>query len=164
MPRRAASTKRRRHFPQAGAEGLSPGRLVAATEGGPCRVFTSDQRLGLPGDQFVYADALVVCGAPALRPGTTDVVTNPAVVVEVISRSTEAYDRGDKQAGYLLLPSLRHFVLVAQREPRVEIYTRQDDGSFRFEVITTGAAQLTTVGVTLSMEDLYAGTFELPGD
>jgi Uma2 family endonuclease len=87
-------------------------RLESGLEGGPCGVFTSDQKLGLPEDDFVYADVAVVCGPLSLRPGTSDVVTNPSVVVEVLSKGTEAY--GDKQRGYLALPSIQHFVLVSQ--------------------------------------------------
>ena len=140
-------------------------RLASGSEGGPCRVFTSDQRLGLPNDDFVYADAAVVCGPLTLRPGTSDVVTNPSVVVEVLSKSTEAYDRGEKQKGYLALPSIRHFVLISQREQRVELYTRQADGSFRFDVIGPGAiVQLERIGVAVAVDELYAGVFELPGD
>jgi Uma2 family endonuclease len=139
-------------------------RLVAAAEGGPCRVFTSDQKLGLPEDDFVYADAVVVCGPVALRPSTADVVTNPTLVVEVLSKSTEAYDRGDKQKGYLALPSIRHIVFVSQREPRVEVYSRQADDSFRFEVHERGAAPLAALDAALSVDDLFAGAFELPGD
>jgi Uma2 family endonuclease len=139
-------------------------RLDPELAGKPCDVQTSDLRLGL-GDQFVYADAAVVCRPVQMRPGTNDVVVNPTVVVEVLSRSTEAYDRGDKQAGYLALPSVAHLVLVAQREPRVEVYTRQDDGSFRFTVHGPGTVVvLERLGVTLHVDALYLGAFELPGD
>lgn len=130
-----------------------------------CDVHTADLRLGLSDDTFVYADAAIVCRPITLRPGTTDVVTNPTVVLEVLSKSTEAYDRGDKQAGYLALPSLRHFVLLSQRERRVEVYSRHDEGSFRFEVHGPGGkVQLPHVGVTMDVDDIYAGVFELPGD
>jgi Uma2 family endonuclease len=138
--------------------------LSAAAEGGPCRVFTSDQRLALPADDFVYADAVVVCGPVELRPGTSDVVSNPSVVVEVLSKSTEAYDRGDKQKGYLALPSLQHLVLVSQREMRVEVYTRQAGGVFRFEVGERGEVRLSAPPVALTMELMYSGVFDLPGD
>ncbi len=144
-------------------------RIIAALERGlqrtSCGVYSSDQKIGLPNDEFVYADGVVVCDPLALRSGTSDVVTNPSVVVEVLSKSTEAYDRGDKQKGYLALPSLKHFVLIAQREPRVEVYTRHADGSFRFDVVVAGAAvHLDRVGVILLVDDLYAGVFDLPGE
>lgn len=128
-----------------------------------CRVCSSDQRIGLPNDEFVYADAVVVCAPLTVRPGTTDVVTNPVVVVEVVSKSTEAYDRGAKQKGYLALPSVRHFVLVSQRERRVEVYTRAES-SFRYDVVVEGDIRLEAVGVTFTIDELYAGAFELPGE
>lgn len=139
--------------------------LQAGLGDGPCDAHTSDLRLGLGDEQFVYADTVVVCRPVELRPGTNDVVVNPTVVVEVLSKSTEAYDRGDKQAGYLATPSLAHFVLVAQREPRVEVYTRQDDGSFRFTVHGPGArVRLQRIGVEIDVDELYRGSLDLPGD
>ena len=144
-------------------------RVIARLDGSlgkrSCQVYTSDLRLGVDGAHFVYADAVVVCGPLSLRPGTTDVVTNPSVVVEVLSRTTESYDRGSKQAAYLALGSVEHFVLVSQREPRVEVYTREGDGSFRFRVYEGGgAARLERLDVTLAVDDLYEGVFDLPGD
>jgi Uma2 family endonuclease len=100
------------------------GLLRQGLLGGPCNAFTADLRIGLAADVFVYADALVVCRPMTFREGPTDVVTNPSVVVEVLSKSTEAYDRGEKLAAYLALGSVRHVVFVSQRIQRVEIYTR----------------------------------------
>lgn len=94
--------------------------LGETLRGNPCRVYTSDLLLGLADDHLVNADAVVVCPPFAFRAGTTDVITNPKVVVEVLSKSTEAYDRGDKQAGYLALPSVEHYLLVAQRGVRAD--------------------------------------------
>lgn len=140
-------------------------RLDAALGEGRCDVHTSDLRLALDAEHFVYADAVVVCRPVALRPGGVDVVTNPRVVVEVLSKSTESYDRGAKQAGYLALPSVEHFVLVSQRAPRVEVYTREGDGSFRFRVHEVGGiARLDALGAALPINDLYEGVFDLPGD
>lgn len=140
-------------------------RIDAALAGKSCDVHTSDLRLGLDDTHFVYADAVVVCRPVELRPGTNDVVVNPTAIVEVLSKSTEAYDRGDKQAGYLALASLAHFVLVSQREVRMELYTRQSDGSFRFTVHGPGdRIVLERIDVTIDIDDLYRGSFELPGD
>lgn len=139
--------------------------LGQGVEGSTCDAHTADLRLGLATDHFVYADAVVVCRPMTFRAGTTDVVTNPSVVVEVLSKSTEAYDRGDKLAGYLALGSVQHIVLVSQRERRVEVYARQGDGSFRFEVLAAGATlSLDRIGVKLSVDEIYAGAFDLPGD
>jgi Uma2 family endonuclease len=133
--------------------------------GGPCQAHTSDLRLGLGEEFFVYADAVIVCRPIAFRPGTTDVVTNPRVVVEVLSKSTEAYDRGDKLAGYLALTSLDHILLVSQRQARVESYARRRDGSFHFEVhAASGKVALAAIDMTLSIDEVYEGAFDLPGD
>lgn len=141
------------------------GLLRQGVLGGPCNAHTADLRLGVAGDVFVYADAVVVCRPMTFRPGTKDVVTNPSVVVEVISKSTEAYDRGEKLAGYLALPSVQHIVLVSQREQRVETYTRQGDGSFRFEIHGEGGTlNLQAVELTIAVDEVYAGAFDLPGD
>lgn len=130
----------------------------------PCDVHTADLRLGVSDDHFVYADAVVACRPLAFRPGTTDVVTNPLVVVEVLSKSTESHDRGDKQAGYLALPSVHHLVLVSQREPRVEVYTRESDGSFRFHIHEPGdTIRLERIGAEIAVDELYEGVFDLPG-
>lgn len=133
--------------------------------GRPCDAHGSDLRLGIDPTHFVYADAVVVCRPLELRPGSTDVITNPKVVLEVLSKSTEAYDRGDKQAAYLALGSLAHFVLISQREARIELYTRQRDGSFRFTVHAPGTTvELHEIGAALVVDALYAGAWELPDD
>jgi len=82
------------------------GILRQGVLGGRCDAHTADLRLGLASAHFVYADAVLVRRPMEFRARTTDVVTNPSVVVEVLSKSTEAYDRGDKLAGYLALPSV----------------------------------------------------------
>jgi len=140
-------------------------RLDSALATGVCDVQTSDLRLGLDDGHFVYADVVVARRPLALRPGTVDVVLNPKVVIEVLSKSTESYDRGAKQAGYLALASVEHFVLVSQREPRVEVYTRESDESFHFRVYQAGGlARLERLDLTLALDELYDGVFELPGD
>lgn len=139
-------------------------RLDAALSGRPCDVHTADLRLALDDEHFVYADAVVVCRPLALRPGSSDVVTNPKVVVEVLSRGTESYDRGAKQAGYLGLGSVEHLVLVAQREPRVEVYTREGD-EFRFRVYGPhDVVRLDRIGAAIPVDELYEDVFGLPGD
>ena len=76
-------------------------RLREALGDRVCNVFTSDQRVGLgAGERYVYPDVTVVCGALLLEQGTSDVVANPTILVEVLSTSTEQYDRGLKWEGY----------------------------------------------------------------
>jgi len=88
----------------------------------PCRVVGSDQRLKIsPTGLYTYPDAVVVCGKPE-----TDGIAllNPTLIVEVLSDSTEAYDRDDKFAHYRTLTSLQDYVLVASRKPQIERYSR----------------------------------------
>ncbi len=83
-------------------------------KGRPCDVFTSDMRTRVTPSRYAYPDVLVVCGEPEFLDEAEDVVTNPAVIFEVLSESTEAYDRGEKFAGYQQRESLQEYVLVAQ--------------------------------------------------
>lgn len=139
--------------------------LANAVRGTECRAFSADQKIGVADDIFVYGDAVVACAPYELRRGTKDVMSNPVVIVEVLSKSTQAYDRTDKQDWYLALPSLRHLLFVSQNDVRVELYTRQDDGSFRFEILGPGATlTLSHPKAAIALDALYAGAFDLPSD
>src|SRR5215468_3549708 len=84
--------------------------LRAAERGKGCHVLSSDQRLAAPlGKRYVYADVVVVCGAVETESGAADVLLNPRVIVEVLSRSTERYDRGEKWEAYQRIPSLTDY-------------------------------------------------------
>jgi Uma2 family endonuclease len=139
-------------------------RVSAALENarGPgCVAFQSDQRIRvLATGRATYPDASLVCGSidrdPADPSGTT--ITNPMVLVEVLSPSTEADDRGTKWQHYQMIPSLREYVLVSQAEPRVERYRRLDSGAWEYEDTSSGAVQLSS-GAILQLDRLYA---ELP--
>lgn len=148
--------------------GLSAAAIVelhSALRGKPCRVLSSDQRLSAKeGERYVYADAVVVCGGMKTEPGTTDVLANPSVVVEVLSRSTQAYDRGDKWEAYQGLASLTDYLLVAQASVRIEHFRRESDGSWRYRVIEAGGSVVLANGATLAADAIYEGAFELAGD
>jgi Uma2 family endonuclease len=95
---------------------------------GRCFTFTPDQRVTFDaGRRYVYPDTTIVCGPVQLQAGTSDVVANPTVLVEVLSDTTEAYDRGLKWEGYQQLPSLTDYLLVAQHEARIEHFRRAAD-------------------------------------
>lgn len=135
--------------------------LGVALLGGACRVLSSDQRIvARDGEHYVYADASVVCGALELASGTTDVLSNPSVVVEVLSKRTEAYDRGGKWADYQLIPSVRDYLLVAQRSQRIEHFQRTSNDAWHYSVVTAGPLRLSD-GLTLDVDRLYLGVFEL---
>lgn len=141
------------------------GDLRLALRGGVCRVLTSDQRVSLAhGDRYVYPDATVVCGPVALEEGTRDVITNPTIVVEVLSAATEAYDRGAKWEAYRQLTSLEDYVLVSQRAEAVEHFQRCEDGSWRYTALRHGEHIALKNGLRISVSELYEGTFDLPGD
>lgn len=104
------------------------GRISPALAGGPCQGYSSDQRVAVPGSVlYTYPDITVVCGEPEFDEYDPDTLVNPTLIVEVLSPSTEAWDRGGKFAHYRRLPSLREYVLIAQDRPRVECYLRRGE-------------------------------------
>lgn len=103
--------------------------LFGRTLGGDCRPYSADLRLRvLATGLATYADASVICGEAERDPTSPTHVTNPSIVVEVLSASTEAYDRGDKREHYQKIPSLKAYVLVAQDRKRVEVFSRREEG------------------------------------
>jgi Uma2 family endonuclease len=95
-------------------------------KGGPCRVLTSDLRVKVSATGlYTYPDMVVVCEEPQFDDEIKDTLLNPRVVVEVLSNSTEKYDRGDKFAQYRQVPSVQEYVLIAQDRPLVERFVRQ---------------------------------------
>ena len=91
-----------------------------------CRVYASDMRVGIgAGVSYFYPDVSVVCDEPRFEDGAFDTLINPLVIVEVLSPSTEAYDRGEKSARYRQLESLQEYILISQDQVRVEHYLRQ---------------------------------------
>jgi len=136
--------------------------LSAALRG--CHVLSSDQRIAAADDRYVYADCVAVCGELRMAPGTSDVLASPTVVVEVLSKTTERYDRGDKWAAYQRLPSLTDYLLVAQQTPRIEHYRRELAREWRYSVHDAGGTIQLASGATLVVDTLYEGDFELPSD
>jgi Uma2 family endonuclease len=145
--------------------GAMVAELRAAVRGKGCHVLTSDQRISAEQDRrYVYADSVVVCGPMTLEPGTADVLANPRMIVEVLSRSTATHDRGEKWEAYQRLASLTDYLLVAQGSVRVEHYQREADGSWRYRVLEAGDTATLGNGATFSIDAVYEGAFELIGD
>lgn len=134
--------------------------LGLALRGGPCRPYSGDLKLrNLQGDFASYPDMAVVCGARAHHPEDPNALTNPRVVVEVLSPGTEAFDRGEKFARYRGLESLREYVLVSTEVVRVEVYTRNEDGSWTMrEHGAGGRLELPSVEAALEIDEIYEGT------
>lgn len=122
-----------------------------------CRVYGSDMKIHTGDGMNTFPDAAVVCGPREYYLGRQDVITNPLVIVEVLSPSTEDYDRGRKFDHYQTIPSLADYLMVAQGEPRVWLYTRRPDG-WHFEILTglETSVTLPAVGVTLPLHEIYA--------
>ncbi|MDB5296703.1 MAG: Uma2 family endonuclease [Phycisphaerales bacterium] len=138
------------------------GEVRARLKGTSCRSYDSNLRVKIPRDaRYVYPDASVVCGPVEYDPAdkTRQTATNPRVVVEVLSPSTEAYDRGDKFRRYLRIPTLQEYVLVSQVVPVVETYARQVDGSWVFRAYEglDAVARLSSVDVELPLAEVFAG-------
>jgi len=148
------------------AHALLGARLIteigAALKGGPCRVYSSDLRIRVVETGLAtYPDLSVVCGPISFDPNDKNTVTNPAALFEVLSDSTEAYDRGKKFSNYRRIPSLKLYVLVSQNEPLVEVFRRGDDGRWSIEEVSAeGTAKLEAIGCSLSVQELYAGVFD----
>jgi Uma2 family endonuclease len=137
---------------------LRVGAALDATRQQGCIAFQSDQKVRvLATGKATYPDVSVVCGAiegdPADPSGAT--ITNPTVIVEVLSPSTEEEDRGNKWRHYQLVPSLEEFVLVSQGPPRVECYRRLPSGAWEYRDTAEGLVRLHG-GATLDLASLYA--------
>ena len=129
-------------------------------ESGPCVVLANDMRLRIEAaDACLYPDVMIVCDKPDFHDQRRDVLTNPSLVFEVISPSTEGYDRGGKFALYRSLPSLRHYVLIAQDRLGVDVFTRQADGHWLLEYYDDrpdAEVALAAIHCTLPLREIYA--------
>jgi len=127
-------------------------------KGGPCRISASDQRVKVKRTGlYTYPDLVIVCGPREFDRQNTNTLVNPNVVIEILSDSTEGYDRGTKFEHYQKLPSLREYVLVRQDRMRIERLVRQPDETW---ITTTfedpdGSFSLATVAVTIPLADVY---------
>ena len=129
-------------------------------EGGPCQVATSDLRVKVRATGlYTYPDIVIVCDEPQFEDSQFDTLLNPRVVVEVLSDSTEKYDRGTKFAHYRQVPSIQEYVLVAQDRPLVERYVRQPDDTWLLTVFS-GLSQtfaFAAVPVQIPLAEIYRG-------
>lgn len=127
--------------------------------GKPCRAFSSDLRVRVPATGLsTYADLTIVCGKLETDPEDANAVVNPTLLLEVLSDSTEAHDRGGKFAHYRRLPSLREYVLVSQRERRIEVWRKNERGRWELaqEADAGEQAALASIGCTLAVDEVYA--------
>lgn len=123
-----------------------------------CLVFTSDMRVSVSADLYTYPDVVVTCSKPQFLDGERDTLINPRVLIEVLSNSTEVYDKGTKFHLYRQLPSIQEVCFVAQDEFKIERYTRQPSGDWLLTVVDQPAqsVQLTSIDCTLNVAEVYA--------
>lgn len=133
---------------------ISLGSQLAAR---PCEVYPSDMRVKVSTLKYTYPDVSVVCGDPLFMDGTFDTLLNPTVIIEVLSDSTEDYDRGKKFKHYMGIASLREYVLIAQDEARIDHYVRQAQGDWLLSVATDpmAAVYLPSIECALALTDVY---------
>ncbi|HYN78257.1 MAG TPA: Uma2 family endonuclease [Lamprocystis sp. (in: g-proteobacteria)] len=127
-------------------------------KGRPCQVYANDMKVRVrSANAGHYPDIVAFCGAPEFLDGRRDVLMNPALIVEVLSNSTEAYDRGQKFRNYQQIPTLRDYLLVAQYQVRVEHYARGPDDRWGLTPCTALPETLTldSVGGTLALAEVY---------
>ncbi|NJM06327.1 Uma2 family endonuclease [Candidatus Gracilibacteria bacterium] len=141
---------------------LIAGNLVAAfhpqLRRKPCRVYASDMRIKVVTTGLnTYPDIVIVCGQPQFTDAVRDTITNPIVLVEILSASTERYDRGMKFEHYRTISTLCDYILVAQDRHHVEHFARQEGGLWVFQEATHASAELyiPSIDCTLKLEDMY---------
>ena len=141
--------------------------LRTQLRGGPCRVLSKDLKMrSVPAPKtsysrkglFSYPDLVVICGGPQFQDEHRDVLLNPAVIIEVLSPSSEAFDRGEKWLRYQTwLPNLAHYVLVSQTRPEVEHFERQRDGRWLYSLRkgVESILRLESIDFSLALSEIY---------
>jgi Uma2 family endonuclease len=132
--------------------------LLSQLRGRGCDVYSGDMRVRVPAaDLYTYPDVTVVCGEPELDDAEVDTLLNPTLIVEVLSRTTESYDRGVKFGYYRTLSSFAEYVVLAQDHVHAEHWVRQ--GNSGWLLTETGhredVLELPSIGCTLALRDVY---------
>jgi Uma2 family endonuclease len=133
------------------------GEIRQRLKGRPCTVCQSDQRVYVPATGlYAYPDIVVVCGDPVLQDDHLDTLLNPRLILEVLSPTTETYDRGKKFDHYRTIDSLQEYVLVAQGEPRAEQFLRRD-GQWFFNAFVglDGILALSSIQCEVPLAEVY---------
>ncbi len=132
--------------------------LRTQLKGRPCRVYANDMKVLIrSANAGKYPDLVAHCGEPELLDDRRDVLLNPGLIVEVLSDSTETYDRGDKFALYRQIPSLREYLLVSQGQVRMELYRRGEDGRWTLTEYAglEDRIPLESLDCTLALAEIY---------
>jgi Uma2 family endonuclease len=122
-----------------------------------CEMYTANMRVRTPGGLYTYPDLSIACAEPQFYDKEVDTLLNPTLLVEILSPSTEGYDRGRKAELYRAIPSLRELLIVAQDRLHVELFRRVEGGPWDFSEADGlgGSVELTSIGLTLRLSELY---------
>ena len=135
------------------------GELRGQLKGHSCKVYPNDMRVSIPRSRmYTYPDVTVVCGKAEFDDRMRDTLLNPTLIIEVLSPSTENYDRTEKFKSYRTIESLKEYVLISQKKPQIECYMRQKDTPFWiFSAVSEleAVAELTTIGCRLALSEVY---------
>jgi Uma2 family endonuclease len=134
-------------------------QLHAQLRSGPCRVYASDMRVRVSATGlYTYPDIVVACEDPRFLDGELDTLLNPTLIVEVLSPSTEAYDRGRKFGHYRSIESLAEYLLVSSERIGAELFTRQTDGGWLLTAAgdLKDTINLSATGCRLALAEIYA--------
>lgn len=141
------------------------GELRTALFDRPCRVFGSDMKIASPDGRYHYPDVSIVCGTPEFEDGQRDVLRNPNLIVEVLSDSTERYDRGDKFASYATIGRVMDYILCSQRQPRIEHFQRQPDGTWIYRALGPGETlSLLSFEIEIAVDRVYHRVLDLASE
>lgn len=125
----------------------------------PCEAYQNDMRVKVGASGlYTYPDVVVTCEKPRFEDAKFDTLLNPQSIIEVLSDTTEKYDRGKKFELYRQMESLREYVLVSQDRAHIEVFARDGDGSWKLSEATglDSAIELTAIGCRLALADVYA--------
>jgi Uma2 family endonuclease len=123
-----------------------------------CEILPSDIRISVPSrESYMYPDAVIICAQPEMEDDQFDTLKNPTVIFEILSPSTEDYDRGRKFFFYMQIPSFKEYILIDSAQRFVEIRRRQEDGSWKFETIADPDSKVlvSSIQISLPMEEIY---------
>jgi Uma2 family endonuclease len=134
------------------------GEIRQQLRGRPCEMYANDMRVRVPSTRlYTYPDLVVVCDEPQFEDDYLDTLLNPTLIIEVLSESTEGYDRGKKFGFYRTIPSLAEYLLIAQDEHRIEQYAKQPDGRWLLSEYRSAddVAELAAIQCQLALKEVY---------
>jgi Uma2 family endonuclease len=136
--------------------------LVAGLRDHPCTVFSSDMRVRTPRKRAYYPDVSALCGKPQFSDETRDELLNPSLLVEVLSDSTEGYDRGKKFESYATIDSLREYILVASDRVHIDHFVREQSGWHLRQYEAGQRFKLASLPCELDIDEVYRKVFDEP--